>query len=100
MARYAVHDIAEAAGFDSVVLIQADFYDFIDSRLAIPLFHDLGLQIDDLINPVLEVEQKHLLLKTEFLGPFSAHRLGRKVATLDHKSYEIARAVDRLMTGF
>jgi len=100
LAGYDVRGLAQARGFDCIVLVQSDFYDFIESRLAIPLFVDLSLQIDEIFNPVISVGERSLLLKTEFLGPFSAKRIGPVLGSLEDKSYEITRAIDRLMSGF
>ena len=100
MARYDVHDVRGLNGAESLVVVQDAFYDFMESRLAIPLFSDLTLQIDDVINPAVGLKSRHLLLKTEFLGSVSAHRLGQTMGSLKDKHYEISRAIDRLMTGF
>ena len=99
MALYDVHQISKMEGFSHVIVLQSDFYDFLEGRLALPLFDDEAFQIDPVVNPLIEFDGQTFVLKAEFLGPFSKHRIGRKLGTVEDRHYEITRAIDRLMSG-
>lgn len=86
--------------FNLVVVIQSDFYDFLDTRVVIPVRPHSPRQLDETVNPVFEVDGRPFVLLTERLATVPKSALGRQSGDLETHSLEISRAVDRLMTGF
>ncbi|MEO0816467.1 MAG: CcdB family protein [Pseudomonadota bacterium] len=100
MGNYPVHQLTGDVEFDLVVVIQSDFYDFIDTRVVIPLRPRSSSHLDELINPILEFEGHAHVLLTERIGTIPTTALGNSRGDLKGYSVEISRALDRLMTGF
>jgi len=97
---YPVHHLPGDAEFDLVVVIQSGFYDFLDTRVVIPVRAQTPRRLDEHVNPVFEFEGRPFVLLTERLATVPKSALGRRRGDLKTHSLEISRAVDRLMTGF
>ncbi len=100
MSQYRVHQLVGDPEFNLVVVIQSDFFDFIDTRVVIPVRPQSPSQLDEIINPTFELEGRHYALLTERVGTIPKSALGRQRGDLKTHSLQISRAVDRLMTGF
>ncbi|MEL6663257.1 MAG: CcdB family protein [Pseudomonadota bacterium] len=100
MANYPVHQLIGDVEFDLVVVIQSDFYDFIDTRVVIPIRPQSSSHLDELINPTLEFDGRAHVLLAERTGTIPTTALGSRRGDLKRYSVEISRALDRLMTGF
>ena len=66
MARFDVHQLTDSSSFDYVVVLQSDFYDYLEMRLVIPITSS-HRQLDPIVNPVIEFKGQSMLLKTEFM---------------------------------
>ncbi|MEM1106609.1 MAG: CcdB family protein [Pseudomonadota bacterium] len=100
MAQFPVHDLIDDVEFNLVVVIQSDFFDFIDTRVVIPVREHQSARLDELINPALDWRGRSLTLLTERIATIPKARLGRQRGDFKTHSLEISRAIDRLMTGF
>ena len=100
MSQYRVHHLVGDPEFDLVVVIQSDFYDFIDTRVVIPVRPQSPRQLNEIVNPVFELGGRQYALLTERMGTIPKSALGRQRGNLKTHSLEVSRAVDRLMTGF
>lgn len=100
MSRYPLHHLSGDTEFDLVVVIQSDFYDFLDTRVVIPVRPQTPRQLDETVNPVFDVDGRAFVLLTERLATVPRSALGGQRGDLETHSLEISRAVDRLMTGF
>ena len=100
MTAYPVHQLAGDVEFDLVVVIQSDFYDFIDTRVVIPIRPHSSSQLDEVINPTFELEGQTYVLLAERVGTIPKWALGRQRGNVKNHGLEITRAVDRLMSGF
>jgi hypothetical protein len=82
------------------LIAQGEFYDFLDTVIVIPLVPESALAGFDIINPAIEVQYKPYLARTELMTAVARSTLGKFVQSANTHSVEIARAIDRLMTGF
>lgn len=100
MTAYPVHQLSGDVEFDLVVVIQSDFYDFIDTRVVIPIRPHSSSQLDEVINPTVDFAGRDFVLLAERVATVPKGALGRQHGDLKNHSLEISRAVDRLMSGF
>jgi toxin CcdB len=86
---------------DLPVVVQADIFDRLDSRLAIPLLPQRSdRRAITGLNPVFEIEGKRYVLYTQHMLAVPVEGLKQKIANLaDHRD-EIVSAVDFLQQGF
>ena len=100
VAEYPVHPLLGDSEFDFVVVIQSDFYDFIDTRVVIPIRPQSPRQLDELINPSVDYSGRAFVILTERIGTVPKTALGKQDGILKAHGLKISRAIDRLMTGF
>lgn len=102
MARFDVYQSRISDDPPLLVQIQADFHDYLDSRVIIPLrtYKSAKEEYKRHMTPEITVKGVRYLLMTADMGAVSVHHLGKKVASLSDKHYEITSAVDFLMQGF
>lgn len=100
MPAYPVYQLQGDPEFELVVVIQSDFYDFLETRVVIPIRPQSPRQLDDFINPAIEFDGRAFVLLTERIGTLPKSALGHHRGNLESHGLEITRAIDRLMTGF
>ena len=99
MSDLPVFELTGVQTFNLVVVLQSDFYDFLETRMVIPISEDTDTRLDDIVNPLVQLEGRDYTLRTELLATISAMRLVRRRGELKNHSLEVTRAIDRLMTG-
>lgn len=100
MARYDVY--RDPRGSDNLLIcIQADVFESIDTRVAIPLLpenpHRTPLKK---LNPVITIEGQRYALYTQLLLSVPVTALRDRVANISHCRDEITAALDMLFQGF
>ena len=78
---------------------QADIHSQLATRFVVPLFPVDSEQLKQRLNPVFEVGNTTLAMKTEFAVSVFKNDLGPLVCSLDGHGYEIQAALDVLITG-
>jgi toxin CcdB len=97
MAQYDVHRLP---GGELVIDCQSDFLDRLETRLVVPLVEPLVVPAPlPRLHPVLEFEERKLLLATHLAGAIPLRELGPIVGSFAEASYTIQNAIDFLITG-
>ena len=83
-----------------MVVIQSDLLDAVATRVVAPLLPrgvgDRGLRS---LNPELTIGDETLTLMPQLLATLTVAELGERVGSLEHRSDEIVRALDALLSG-
>jgi toxin CcdB len=100
MARFDVHR-SRWSKVDLLVIVQADVFDSLDTRLAIPLLPKRSnRRAITRLNPVFEIEGKGYVLYTQHMLAVPVEGLKQPIANLANHRDEIVAAVDFLQQGF
>lgn len=93
-------DLATRERVPYLLDVQADFLDRLKTRVVIPVMRvtDVGQPAKHL-NPVFEIDGVAMMVITPELAGVSVSVLGRKVASLEDRRYEVIAALDFLLTG-
>jgi toxin CcdB len=97
MAQFDVHPSRDGA--DLLLDCQSDLLGHFDTRFVIPLVPTQTAQKLSRLHPVFEIEGRHHILATQLASAIDASELGRCVASLADRRYDILNAVDMLVTG-
>jgi toxin CcdB len=97
MARFDVYRSASGYFLD----MQADVLEALNTRITVPL-----LPPDDApsparhLNPVFVIDDRPLVMVTQFMSAFFRPDLGPVIASLAHEADAITRALDTALQGF
>ena len=86
---------------DLLVVVQADVFDGLDTRLAIPLLPErANRRAIARLNPTFVIHEKRYVLYTQHMLAVSLEGLKQPIANLAEHRDEIVSAVDFLQQGF
>lgn len=100
MARYDVY--RDPRGSENLlVCIQADLFDQLETRMAIPLLPERPRMAPlKKLNPVFTIEERRYVLHTQLMLSVPASALRARVANVEIHRDEISAALDFLFQGF
>ena len=83
-----------------MVVIQSDLLDELATRVVAPLLpRGVGGRGLRSLNPELTIGDETLVLMTQLLATLTVAELGERMGSLAHRSDEIVRALDALLSG-
>lgn len=98
MARYDVH----ALGGGGLVLdCQADLLSDLNTRFVVPLLAETEAPRPAArLNPVFEIGEGRYVMVTQYAAAIPVGELGPRIASLADRQWDIANALDMLISGF
>jgi toxin CcdB len=104
MPQFAVHRNPNPATRKTIPLlmdVQSDLLDTLGTRVVVPLYAPAALQegIVGTLMPRIEVDGKEYVAVTSELAGIPRKSLGKQVADMSHRRYDIVAALDLLLTG-
>ncbi|HEX5183642.1 MAG TPA: CcdB family protein [Allosphingosinicella sp.] len=99
MARYDVHALGGGGGL--VLDCQADLLSDLNTRFVVPLLAETEAPRPAArLNPVFEIGEGHYLMATQYAAAIPARELGPLITSLADRQWDIANALDMLISGF
>ena len=98
LAQFDVHRLAGGRGL--AVDCQSNLLSHSDSRFVVPLVPKANApQPGRRLNPVFPIEGQDYVMLTQFAGAVDRRQLGKAVASISDRSFEITDALDVLISG-
>lgn len=97
MPQFDVHTSRDGA--ELLLDCQSDLLGHFDTRFVIPLVPTQTAQKLSRLHPVFEIEGQHHIMATQLASAVDAKELGRRVASVADRRYDILNAIDMLVTG-
>jgi len=96
MAQFDVHRLGDGLVLDC----QSDLLDHIDSRFVVPLArHEFVAIAARRLNPSFDIEGQNYIMVTQQAAAVRRGELGPVVVSLADRSFDIADAIDVLLSG-
>ncbi len=99
MSQFDVFRAKHDAGY--LLDCQPDLLSQLNTRFCVPLLPpEIAPAPARRLNPAFEIEQREVIMVTQFAAAVPVRDLGEQVATLAERRYLISNALDMLITGY
>ncbi len=99
MSQFDVFHAKHGAGY--LLDCQSDLLSQLNTRFCVPLLPpEIAPAPARRLNPSFEIEQREVIMVTQFAAAIPVRDLSEQVATLAERRYLISNALDMLITGY